>query len=150
MLMMRPGTTGSPPPNKDIAERPPGTAPFAEVGAMRRRAGTAPFWLAWATNALAAVVALVCLECALEVAGLATRNHAAVQIFLAGAACGALADLSARLVQREAHGRSNRAARISHELAIGLAIVFLAASIVCLVLGCASMTSGLLFVSPHS
>lgn len=109
---------------------------------VRRRAGTAPFWLAWAGNVLGALLALVCLEYAFELAGIATRNHDAVRIFLTGAACGALADLSARLVQREAEGRSKRrAARIGHELPIGLAIVFLAASIVCLVLGCASMTS---------
>ncbi len=147
--MMRPSTPGSMPPTKDIAERPPGTAPFAEAGAAGRKSGTAPFWLAWAANALAAVLALVCLECALEVAGLVTRNREALQIFLAGATCGALADLSARLVQREVRGRSSRPPRISHELLIGLAIILLAASIVCLVLGWASMTSGLLFASQH-
>ena len=102
------------------------------------------FKLAWVFNALAALLAWIGLDGTSDILGHLSHDPGAFPIFLAGATSGALADASALLMSFRPGEPPPRRNMSRSEFLVGLAIVFLVVSVVCLVLGIAAAASGVL------
>ena len=100
------------------------------------------FKLAWGFNALAALLVWFGLDGTGEIFGQLGHDQGAVPIFLAGVTSGALADASAGLMQLRPRNRGPHINAGGSEFLVGLSVVFLVVSVICLMLGIAAVATG--------
>ncbi len=100
------------------------------------------FKLAWVLNALAAFLLWLGPDGAGEILSQLGRDQGALPIFLAGATSGALADASAGLMRLSPRSRRPHINAGGSEFLVGLSVVLLVVSVICLVLGIAAAASG--------